>query len=634
MTLSIIIPYYNAERYTRELLECLNRQMDPDVEVILIDDGSDRAFSADYEWLTIKRKKNGGASSARNAGLDMASGEYVAFIDADDMVAENYIPMILGKIEAEHFDYCYLSWRTMPGRWNCHVRLKSIDDKFPPFNLCVWNRIYRMDMIGSVRFNTKKAIAEDAEFIRKVKEKGRKKAFIRDYMYFYRGEAPDSLTKKFSRGALDMERIVYHYQHVTADMTHLIKEFEEADEYAEVILMTNQNDIEELEEHAMVLNPPQLIKGTELRGEPTDLFVQIEIPEETQIVLWTAETFDIGGIETFNYNFCQQMHKLYDIILLYEKIDPMQLARLSEIVDCRKIDLSKTIKCDTVIVNRITDTVPANIIYKQKVQMVHACKMIQTWTIPEADKTVAVSKVAAGTFPELAEFSVINNMTWPEERDKALLLVSATRTKTFEKGQKRMADLAQLMDRRGVPYIWLCFTDGPIKGATKHMIRMDTTLDITPYIKAADYLVQLSDMEGFCYSIVEALEAGTPVITTPIDVLPEIGFEDMINGYVVPFEITDAIDTDLFVKRQLKGRFEYAYDNEKRVKQWRKILGTKKPKRKYDPNKSVKVRIVKKYFDIVFNREMQSGEVVSMTGPRAKTIIGAGFGIEMKGAKG
>ena len=118
MKLSIIIPYYNAENYTKQLLECLDRQMDPEVEVILIDDGSDEPYKADYEWLKIRRKKNGGASTARNKGLDLAQGEYVAFIDADDLVADNYIKTILQKIQEEQFDYCYLSWKTLPGRWS------------------------------------------------------------------------------------------------------------------------------------------------------------------------------------------------------------------------------------------------------------------------------------------------------------------------------------------------------------------------------------------------------------------------------------------------------------------------------------------------------------------------------------
>ena len=55
-------------------------------------------------------------------------------------------------------------------------------------------------MIGSTRFNTKKAVAEDAQFIREVKEEGKKKAFISEYMYFYRSNAENSLTDKAAAG--------------------------------------------------------------------------------------------------------------------------------------------------------------------------------------------------------------------------------------------------------------------------------------------------------------------------------------------------------------------------------------------------------------------------------------------------
>ena len=162
------------------------------------------------------------------------------------------------------------------------------------------------------------------------------------------------------------------------------------------------------------------------------------------------------------------------------------------------------------------------------------------------------------------------------------------------------------------------------------MILLKPTLNIMPYIKAADYLVQLSNAEGFCYSIVEALEIGTPVIVTPLDVLPEIGFEDMVNGYMVPFEITEEIDFDMIVNRRLKG-FKYEYDNQSRVEQWKRILGKKKPKRKYRPEKMPKCRITKGYFDMEFNRKMAPGEIVRMSKIRAKTIHDAGFCVIIEG---
>ena len=620
MKLSIIIPFYNSKKYTDELLDCLAPQITDEVEVILVDDGSQTPYKTKYKWVKVKRKRNGGASSARNAGLDICTGDYVAFIDGDDLVSDAYIETILDKIRKENFDYCYLSWKTMSGGWDCDVKLKSIDDKFPPFNLCVWNRIYKRDMIGDIRFNTKKKIAEDAEFIRKVKERDKKKAFISDYMYFYRASSENSLTKQFSEGKLDTERVVYHIPHVTADMTQLVKEFKDTDKYAEVILLTNENEIPELEDYAMVMKPCR-IKGTELRGVATNLFEKIERPIETQVVIYTSVTASIGGIETFIYNFCQNMHKYYDIIVVYDEMSAAQIKRLRDIVDVRKND-KKVIVCDTVIINRISDKVPENIQYKQTVQMAHACKMVKSWTVPDADHVVAVSEAVASSFPDMPEHTVINNLTYTPERERAMLLVSATRTKTFEKGQKRMAALGKLLDKKGVPYVWLLFTDGPIVGMTRNMVYMGQTLDIIPYIKAADYLVQLSDREGFCYSIVEALEVGTAVITTPVDVLPEIGFEDMINGYLVPFEITDEIDVNMFRR---VPRFEYKYDNESRIKQWRKILGNKKPKHRYDPSKMPECTITKEYYDIEFARSMRAGETVRMPINRARTVRDAGY---------
>lgn len=308
--LSIIIPCYNAGNYIKELMKCLEKQIalpDGSVEVILVDDGSTEPVkntlgyqAACPSWLNIIRQKNGGVSKARNKGLDIAKGDYIAFIDADDLVAENYLELVLAKIKDEAFDYCYLSWRTMPGGWQQKIQIRSIEDKFPPFNLCVWNRIYKRSLIGKTRFNEKKAIAEDAEFIRNI-EKGQK-AFISDFVYFYRSNVADSLTKRFARGEIPFKRIAYYYKHVTSDMGWLLKEVEEEDKEAEVIVLTDKNDLSELSNHAMVIKPCQ-IKATEIRGEKNNFIQLIPQPIKTQVVVWTKNTYDIGGIETFNYEF-------------------------------------------------------------------------------------------------------------------------------------------------------------------------------------------------------------------------------------------------------------------------------------------------------------------------------------------
>lgn len=625
--LSIIIPCYNAEPYINELLDCLNPQITDEVEVMVIDDGSQKEFKTDYKWATVIRKENGGASSARNFGIDKAKGQYLAFIDADDLVSDKYIDTIIKTAKNEKFDYCYLSWKTLKGGWQQEVKLLSVEDKFPPFNLCVWNRVYSRKMIGDVRFNEKKLIAEDAEFIRAVREEEKKKSFISEFMYFYRSTTPNSLTKRFQDGKLNTKRVVYYLPNVTKQMTYLIKEFEELDKQAEIILLTNHNELPQLSKYAMVMSP-RPICGTELRGQRTNFFTKVVLPIETQVVIYTSKTFAIGGIETFIYNFCQNMSSYYDILVLYDVIDLKQLNRLREIVRVEKNDIKRKIVCDTLIINRITDKEPSNVSYKKKVQMVHTCKLEENWNVPQDnDVQVCVSNAVVKTFKtDLKEnYIVVNNLTYPSSEKKALVLVSATRMSTFEKGQKRMVALAKLFKKKNLPFIWICFSDQPIKNADD-IIFMNPTLDISAYIKCADYLVQLSDSESFCFSIVEALEQGIPVLTTPLDVLPELGFKDGKTGYILPFDIDENVDVEKIFNNRLKG-FEYVYNNKKRITQWRSILGNTKPRNNYNPVKEplVKVKAIITYKDIELNRLVDKNEIIEMRSSRAYELMQKNF---------
>ena len=575
MTLSIIIPYYNAEPYTSRLLDCLAPQVTKDVEVIVVDDGSDIPFKTEYKWCNVIRKENGGVSSARNIGLDVANGDYLSFIDADDMVSDKYVDTILKTLKTGRYDYINLSWESISREYQ--VKLETENDKFPTWNRSIWNRVYKRSIIGDYRFNTNKSFGEDSEFLREVIKDGMKKTFILDIMYYYNTETPNSLTKRFQEGRLKTRRVFYYFPIVTKNMTFLIDEMKELDKVAEITLMTNVNNLPQLEKYCFVMKPAR-VRGTELRGYPTNLFTKITMPLKADIVIWTEKTCEIGGIETFNFNFCKQLSKYYDIIVLYNTINDKQKARLKEFARVKKNDIKTHIECDTLIINRITDDAPRNVIYKKKIQMVHSCKWADYLVTPkDNDYLVAVSETVAKSYPDFKnDYKVIHNMTIEPKLDKALLIVSATRTGTNEKGQKRMIALSNLMKRKGIPFVWLCFCDNPIQGAT-NITFIKPTLDISPYIKCADYLAQLSDHEGFCYSIVEAMELGTPILVTDLGVLPELGYKEGVTGYTIPWEITDDFDVEKIYKRPLKGHFVYKFDNDKRINQWIELLGKGHP---------------------------------------------------------
>ena len=185
MLLSIIIPNYNRNAKVDRILKTLSRQITNEVEVIVVDDCSTIPYKTPYEWVKVinLKENSGGASVPRNIGLDNATGKYIAFIDSDDMIKYNYISKILEKAK-EEWDYCYISWESK--RATIIIR-----DNPPKWNCCVWNCIYKRELIGDVRFDPKLKIAEDYNFNAQVR-KG-KKANITDVLYYYEEDSPDSL---------------------------------------------------------------------------------------------------------------------------------------------------------------------------------------------------------------------------------------------------------------------------------------------------------------------------------------------------------------------------------------------------------------------------------------------------------
>ena len=534
--LSIIIPYFNGGNYTAELLDRLDPQINDEIEVIVVDDGSAVPFETEYEWAKVIRKRNGGCASARNRGLKVAKGEYIAFIDADDMVPEYFVEKLLKKARG-NYDVIDYSWKSLSTSGNQHnYVLHSDDDRLPNPSVCT--RAFKRSFIGDVRFNEKKDSTEDEDFSRKLgyldEENDLKHGSIPEYMYFYRTAVEDSKIKRFKKGLMKTKRIVYSYNHVTADMGWLLDEIRREDEQNEVWLLTNQCDIPELK-HYCQIHKPIRTWGHFLRGEMTNTVECIEPPYTVQVVMYVEYASKVGGITTFIYNWCQHMRKYYDILVLYGNLDAMQRERLARIVRVKQNDISDPIVCDTLIINRLTDTIPPNITYKKTIQICHACVQ-QNFRIPQdRDYLVNVSQAAKESWGEESKKGiVIHNMAFVE-RKPLLFLVSATRVHTIDKGENdnRMRMLANKLENSGLKYIWLNFADKPLRNMPQNFINMTATVDVQGYISRADYLVQLSDAEAYSMSILEALNLNTAVIATPFPSLFEEGFVDGVHGYVL-----------------------------------------------------------------------------------------------------
>ena len=615
MKLSIIIPYYNAEPYMTELMNRLIPQLTEEVEVIVIDDGSETPYKNDS--VKVVRQKNKGLAGARNTGLKHAKGKYIAFVDADDLVSEHFVDYVLSRAD-EEWDYMDLSWKSLEDNRYVYL-LRSDQDKLPNPSVCtkVWSR----EFIGDLRFNEKKDVAEDEDFTRRIDLKRGKHICAPYFMYFYRTTTPNSLSKQYRDGSTKTKRIVYYFNQIPSDNA-LLEEIKKESELNEVVIMS-MYDNEELSKYAQIVRPT----GTwadELRGDPTNLVKVREKPLETQVVIYIDNAYSIGGIETFIYNFCKSMNKHYDILVLYgNQMATEQIARLTPMVRVMKNDISKKIKCDSLIMNRVFDKVPENIIYKKSFQMVHGCRDANPHRLPtEKGQIICVSEAVKESFGEESKDAVVlNNIVDSTKSKDMLLLISASRFDTPEKGQQRAVKLAKMLEDNKIPYLWLYFSNRAIPGATKNMIMMNPVLNVREYIKKADYLVQLSDSEAFCYSLVESLIEGTPVITTPLPVLSEIGVKDGENGYVLPF------DMDFDVNKLLEiPSFSYTYNNRNIVMKWKKLLGNTKPTHSYKPDETVNVQILTQYTDMEMQKMVYPGEIYAMRKERALQIEGHGFG--------
>jgi glycosyltransferase involved in cell wall biosynthesis len=305
---------------------------------------------------------------------------------------------------------------------------------------------------------------------------------------------------------------------------------------------------------------------------------------------------------------------------------PRQIERLRPYARVIKNNTKTNVYCDIMLINRIIDKEPDNIIAKKKIQMVHTCNYLPTLHVPQGrHATICVSEIVKSSFQKETEESiVIKNIVPKIVPKRVLLLVTASRFDTTEKGQKRMDKLASAMDEKGIPYIWLYFSNVELKNAPKNLIRMQPTLDIANYMAMADYLVQLSDVEAFGYSIAEALNLGVPVLTTPIDVLPELGFVDGVTGYILPFDMKD-IDIEKIYNSRLKG-FKYKYDNDKIVNQWKEILGNPKPCRERQIDEPlVRVKAIITYYDIALGRKVFKNDELEMKSKRAYELLQKNF---------
>lgn len=213
--ISIIIPAYNTGKYIERCIDSICSQTYKNLEIICVNDGStdetgsilDRLSETD-ERLVVIHKKKGGVTSARNAALEIANGEYIGFVDSDDYIDKNMYSKLFKAMEKNHADIATCSYylafdeytkraenlKPVPTeKVNTRVFLQYVfeRDTYRGVGGYLWTRLFKRDLIKtkdgelSVRFKEEYLGADDIVFLAEVHVRSETTVYVNEPLYYY-----------------------------------------------------------------------------------------------------------------------------------------------------------------------------------------------------------------------------------------------------------------------------------------------------------------------------------------------------------------------------------------------------------------------------------------------------------------
>lgn len=238
MKISIIVPIYKIEEYIKQCVDSIIAQSYTDLEIILVDDGSpdncpkicDKYAEKDSR-VKVLHKQNGGLMSARQAGLKIATGEYVGFVDGDDWIEPNMYEKFANLIDKYNPDMAmceFLYSYPESDEKSSQLPEKEFYDKTaleneiypkllfkPPYynfgiNPCCWSKIFKKELLENNLYNVteKIKIGEDAAFTYPCLLQVKSLAYCGEYLYHYRINQ-NSMTKSYDKNMEDTIMIPY-----------------------------------------------------------------------------------------------------------------------------------------------------------------------------------------------------------------------------------------------------------------------------------------------------------------------------------------------------------------------------------------------------------------------------------------
>lgn len=215
---SVIIPVYNAEQYLERCLDSVLHQSFRNIEIICVNDGSQdgsikilKKHQKNDKRIRIITQKNAGVSAARNCGLKAANGEFISFVDSDDMIHHEMLAIAMKFIKKHKVDMVMFNLTTKHFKPLNRSEIRSnilytdtIIRHFDnlPFNVC-WDKVYKKSAIKNIFFNEKISYCEDMLFAFQVFASIEKYVLIDAALYHYNVQNTSIVRSDFTRKKID-----------------------------------------------------------------------------------------------------------------------------------------------------------------------------------------------------------------------------------------------------------------------------------------------------------------------------------------------------------------------------------------------------------------------------------------------
>lgn len=305
MTISIIVPIYNVEKYLRQCIESICRQTYQDIEIILVDDGStDGCYEICEEYrgrdsrVVVIHKENGGLVSARKAGIKAASGECIAYVDGDDWIEPNMYERMYRKMAEYNVDVVMCGryedtgksrkqvFQGIPeGKYGKQALVEEVyprmivNEEFFTWGLFpgVWDKLFRRGVIVHFQLSVDERIVmgEDAACIYPCLLNVKSIYVMQECLYHYR-QTTSSMVKKEQDSSLERERFRVLYQSVETELAKYANIYDLRPQWKKYVLFL------------MIPRADKLYKGF---ADLDYLFPFPKVRKGTKVVLYGAGTY-------------------------------------------------------------------------------------------------------------------------------------------------------------------------------------------------------------------------------------------------------------------------------------------------------------------------------------------------------